>query len=180
MDINNISIPAQKVLIEIGLSWDIIIGPSGSYVHNTSLKKLLEAKQPISVNKMTDSGRGRNGVIYSIIPMCKRYRLIDITDGNHQSYMLNDLGREVIEMMVSTCSYCNDTKLCRFCNGNGIRIDIKCGHNDWNGNRAIKKSSEECDKCDGNNLFCYQCKTNPGVCDICGDDEDADSSFNGI
>ena len=168
MEINDLSRPAQDVLIKIALGWDIIIGPSGSYVHDTSLKKLLEAQQPISINKMTNSGRGRNGVIYSIIPMCQKHRLIEIMgNGNHTKYLLNDLGREVIGAMLSTCSYCSGTKLCRFCR-DGVQISNCCDHGDWNGNNYEYKSPEACEECINGLMKCSACINEPGVCDRCG------------
>ena len=101
--INNLSPEAKTILIKISLNWQNIVGASGSYVNTSSLVLAHKAKRPWSANKLTDQGRGRNGVIYELIPMLEKYELVIINnERNYKMYMLTDLGKEVIGAMLYT------------------------------------------------------------------------------
>jgi hypothetical protein len=99
--ISNLSPEAKTILIKIGLNWQNIVGAFGSYVNRSSLWRAHKAQVPWSANKLTDQGRGRNGVIYELIPMLEKYELVIINnERNYKMYMLTDLGKEVIGAML--------------------------------------------------------------------------------
>jgi hypothetical protein len=99
--INNLSPEAKTILIKISLNWQNIVGAFGSYVNTSSLEIAHKAKEPWSANKLTDNGRGRNGVVYELIPMLEKYNLIiKNINKNYTVYMLTDLGKEVIGAML--------------------------------------------------------------------------------
>ena len=99
--ISNLSPEAKTILIRISLNWQNIVGSFGSYVNTSSLEIAHKAKVPWSANKLTDDGRGRNGVIYELIPMLEKYELVIINnERNYKMYMLTDLGKEVIGAML--------------------------------------------------------------------------------
>ena len=99
--INNLSPEAKTILIKIGLNWKNTVGSFGSYVNISSLELAHKAQRPWSANKLTDQGRGRNGVIYELIPMLEKYELIIINNQqNYRTYMLTHLGKEVIGAML--------------------------------------------------------------------------------
>ena len=95
--IDNLSPEAKTILIKIGLRWSYTVGPSGSYVNTSSLEKAYKAEGPWSANKLTDQGRGRNGVIYELIPLLKEYELVTVNnERNYTMYMLTEVGKEII------------------------------------------------------------------------------------
>ena len=99
--ISNLSPEAKTILIKISLNWQNIVGAFGSYVNTSSLETAYKAKEPWSANKLTDQGRGRNGVIYELIPLLEKYELVIINnERNYKVYMLTDLGKEVIGAML--------------------------------------------------------------------------------
>ena len=99
--ISNLSPEAKTILIKISLNWQNIVGSFGSYVNTSSLEIAHKAQRPWSANKLTDQGRGRNGVIYELIPMLEKYELVIINnERNYKMYMLTDLGKEVIGAML--------------------------------------------------------------------------------
>jgi hypothetical protein len=99
--ISNLSPEAKTILIKISLNWQNIVGAFGSYVNTSSLEIAHKAKEPWSANKLTDNGRGRNGVVYELIPMLEKYNLIiKNINKNYTVYMLTDLGKEVIGAML--------------------------------------------------------------------------------
>ena len=99
--ISNLSPEAKTIIIKIGLNWQHTVGSFGSYVNTSSLVLAHKAKEPWSANKLTEEGRGRNGVVYELIPMLEDYELIIINnERNYKMYMLTDLGKEVIGAML--------------------------------------------------------------------------------
>ena len=99
--ISNLSPEAKTILIKIGLNWQNIVGSFGSYVNTSSLELAHKAQRPWSANKLTDQGRGRNGVVYELIPMLEKFELVIINNQqNYKVYMLTDLGKEVIGAML--------------------------------------------------------------------------------
>ena len=99
--ISNLSPEAKTILIKISLNWQNIVGAFGSYVNTSSLEIAHKAKEPWSANKLTDNGRGRNGVVYEFIPLLEKYNLvIKNVQKNYTVYMLTDLGKEVIGAML--------------------------------------------------------------------------------
>ena len=99
--ISNLSPEAKTILIKISLNWQNIVGSFGSYVNTSSLEIAHKAQVPWSANKLTDQGRGRNGVVYELIPMLTKYELVIINnEQNYKVYMLTDLGKEVIGAML--------------------------------------------------------------------------------
>ena len=99
--ISNLSPEAKTILIKISLNWQNIVGSFGSYVNTSSLEIAHKAQRPWSANKLTDQGRGRNGVVYELIPMLEKYELVIINNQqNYKTYMLTHLGKEVIGAML--------------------------------------------------------------------------------
>ena len=95
--ISNLSPEAKTILIKISLNWQNIVGSFGSYVNTSSLEIAHKAKGPWSANKLTDQGRGRNGVIYELIPLLKEYELVTVNnERNYTMYMLTEVGKEII------------------------------------------------------------------------------------
>ena len=100
--INNLSPEAKTILIKIGLNWKNIVGSFGSYVNWDCLEIAYKAKEPWSANKLTDKGRGRNGVVYELIPLLEEYNLvIKNINQNYTVYMLTDLGKEIVGAMIN-------------------------------------------------------------------------------
>ena len=99
--IDNLSPEAKTILIKIGLRWSWIVGSFGSYVNKSSLEKAYKAERPWSANKLTEQGRGRNGVIYELVPLLKKYELVIVNnERNYTMYMLTEVGKEVIGAML--------------------------------------------------------------------------------
>lgn len=99
--INNLSPEAKTILIKIGLNWKNVVGSYGSYVNWSCLEIACKAQRPWSANKLTEKGRGRNGVVYELIPLLEEYNLvIKNINQNYTVYMLTDLGKEVIAAMI--------------------------------------------------------------------------------
>ena len=99
--IDNLSPEAKTILIKIGLKWSYIVGSFGSYVDTDTLEKAYKAEGPWSANKLTDHGRGRNGVINELIPLLEKYGLVIVNnERNYTMYMLTEVGKEVIGAML--------------------------------------------------------------------------------
>ena len=99
--IDNLSPEAKTILIKIGLKWSYIVGSFGSYVDTDTLEKAYKAEGPWSANKLTDHGRGRNGVINELIPLLEKYELVIVNnERNYTMYMLTEVGKEVIGAML--------------------------------------------------------------------------------
>lgn len=163
---------AQRVLMKIGSSWDIFVGPAGSYVGSGAFKTLLDSDEPLTIHGICkhDHGCGRNGVKYSIIPMLKKFELVEITEGNNTAYKLNELGKEVISAMVETCSYCCESKICNNCNGVGTKYECSHWKHDDNDD-LIVLNVHDCKDCNDDGMhFCGTCKGN-GICQHCLEDD---------
>lgn len=162
---------AQRVLMRIGSSWNFLAGPSGSYVHDGAFKTLVDSDEPLTIHAICKSdGRGRNGVKYEIIPMLKKFELVEVTEGRHTSYKLNELGKEVIAAMVETCSYCCESRICPTCYGVGTTHE--CGHWDYTGAaRPVQLYVNDCKGCNDDGMrFCGNCKGD-GICKGCLEDD---------
>lgn len=158
---------AQRVLMKIGSTWDILACPSGSYVQSGAFKTLLDSDEPLTIHAICKSdGRGRNGVKYEIIPMLKRFELVEVTEGNHTTYKLNELGKEVISVMVETCSYCCESRICGTCYGVGTTH--ACAHWDYS---HVQLNVNDCKGCNDDGMrFCQNCKGD-GICKSCLEDD---------
>jgi hypothetical protein len=152
--INSLSREAQVILIKIGLTWESFVGSSGSWVSRTSLIKLAEMNEPWSANKLTTKGQGRNGIIYSLVPLLKEYDLIRVIDGkNFTRYMLTETGKEIIRAMLFRCHQCNETRVCGKCNEN-LDIHNKPYPCSYTSHNIIS----ECQHCDENGMrLCWSC-----------------------
>ena len=184
--IEKMSMTSKIVMIKIGAEWSEVVGASGSWVSKTMLMKALEQERPWTANKLTQNGNGRNGIVYSLIPMLKSHHLVIVNSvGTHTKYMLTDTGKEVLQAMVYSCAQCNTTRVCRCEDGyehyrgelekckHTLRQD--CGTCEGSGFRNGMDSSrcwncvEHCENCDDeNNRFCYSCK-GTSVCKSCKD-----------
>ena len=163
--INSLSREAQVILIKIGLTWESFVGSSGSWVNRDSLIKLVKMNAPWSANKLTNKGQGKNGIIYSLVPLLKEYDLVRVIDGkNFTRYMLTETGKEIIKAMLFRCYQCNETRECQRCiiTEPDVIRSIPCS---WvmNCNHVIS----ECDGCDENGIkVCWSCKGNH-TCQSC-------------
>lgn len=162
---------AQKVLMRIGSSWDMYASPSGSYVWSGAFKTLVDSDEPLTIHAIckSDQGCGRNGVKYAVIPMLKQFELVEVTQGNHTKYKLNELGKEVIAAMVETCSWCCESRICGTCYGVGTTHE--CGHWDYSGNGGVQLNVNDCKGCNDDGIrFCQNCKGD-GICQKCLEDD---------
>ena len=75
-------------LAKIGATWKEYAGAFGSLVYNSIIIKMLKQDRPWSVNKLTFKGQGRNGVVYTLLPMLKTYHLVEEVGGmNYSRYI---------------------------------------------------------------------------------------------
>ena len=74
-------------LAKIGATWKEYAGAFGSLVYNSIIIKMLKQDRPWSVNKLTFKGQGRNGVVYTLLPMLKTYHLCN-NQGLKASFLL--------------------------------------------------------------------------------------------
>ena len=125
--ISSLSHEAVFAMLKISMTWPDIVGSSGSWVSKDQLRKMLRQERPWSANKLTNNGCGRNGIIWSLIPMLKKNNLVIVHPGFHFTrYELTEVGTEVIRAMVWNCSNCNNTRECDFCNS-GVS-EYQCSH----------------------------------------------------
>ena len=182
--LEQMSAEAKNTLIKMGASWVDIVGSSGSWVSKRQLGKAMEQESPWTANKLTDRGRGRNGVTWSLIPLLKSYNLVTVINGTHTRYMLNPIGKEVLSAMLYNCSFCNTTRECQcedglshhhdgtiqtcshinrqdcqYCDGSGRSND-----GDYDCRRCTVGQCEYCD--DQRNRYCYSCKGSM-ICNHC-------------
>jgi len=182
--LERMSMPAKLVLIKIGTEWVEVVGSSGSWVSKEMLGKALEQEAPWTANKITNKGRGRNGVVYSLIPLLKAFELVTIINGTHTRYMLNQTGKEVLNAMIFNCGRCRTTRLCSC--GDGFSHHYtdnhveQCGHidredceycngtgNSLSGDYDCRRCTLSCQYCDGSrNRYCYECRGTK-VCGQC-------------
>ena len=114
--ITSMSPEGQMALAKIGATWKEYAGAFGSLVYNSIIIKMLKQDRPWSVNKLTFKGQGRNGVVYTLLPMLKTYHLVEKVEGMRYSrYMLNDIGKEVMRVMMYSCTVCNQSRECPRC-----------------------------------------------------------------
>jgi hypothetical protein len=159
--IQRMSPEAKNALIKIGLDWRYIVGGTGSWVTDSMLKKAKAQQFPWSMNKITDNGRGRNGVKYSLVPtFMKLNLLIENTEGTNPTYMLTEIGKEVISAMLFNCNTCNNDRICRKCSSTGYMEEL-CQHTNMRDcktcNGTGKIDDDECWECDAENDTCTQC-----------------------
>ena len=184
--IEQMSHQAKYALINIGSIWPEIVGSSGSWVSKRMLMKALEQERPWTANKLTTKGNGRNGIVYSLIPMLKDQDLVVInSEGTHTKYMLTEIGKEVLNAMVYACSQCHTSRMCRCGDGYnrstiGSQEIQKCTHierqdcgfcggtGEHDGGRCWR-CDETCNSCDEDrNKYCYSCRGTQ-ICQYCKD-----------
>lgn len=160
--VSSMSIEGQMTLAKIGLSWKDYAGEFGSLVYNSVLVKMLKEDMPWSVNKLTHKGQGRNGVVYTLLPMLKKYELVEEIGGkNYTRYQLTDTGKEIMRGMLWTCSNCDQTRECSRC-WQGLEYNENDEHQlqgyECNNSGYESHDIRTCSRCDefGKQL-CYQC-----------------------
>ncbi len=187
--IEQMSHQAKNALISIGSTWPEIVGSSGSWVSKRMLMKALEQERPWTANKLTTKGNGRNGIVYSLIPMLKDQDLVVVnSEGTHTKYMLTEVGKEVLRAMVYACSRCHTSRMCS-CGDGYNRYTIssqeiqQCSHTlrqdceDCGGTGETARGRcwgcvETCNACDEDrNKYCYNCRGTQ-ICQYCKDPED--------
>jgi len=176
--ITSMSPEGQMTLAKIGVTWKEYAGAFGSMVYNSILIKMLKQDRPWSVNKLTHRGQGRNGVVYTLLPMLKTYHLVEEVGGMRYSrYILNDIGKEVMRVMMHSCSICNQTRECSRC-WKGLQYikDDEGQMQSYECNRAIRYGTEhKIDECRWCNAFghqlCYTCN-GENKCQYCVSDDE--------
>ena len=174
--ISSMSPEGQMALAKIGMTWKEYAGAFGSLVYNSVIVKMLKQDRPWSANKLTENGQGRNGIIYTLLPMLKTYQLVEEVGGmNYSRYMLNDTGKEVMRAMMYSCTMCNQTRECSRCwqgveqrkNEEGQMQGYEC-----NSNRYENHNIETCRNCNefGHQL-CYTCR-GTNKCHYCVSDDE--------
>lgn len=114
--ISRMSPEGQMTLAKIGVTWKEYAGYYGSIVTRDVLTKMIKQNLPWSANKITQNGHGRNGVLYTLLPMLKEQELVEEVDGkNYTRYELTDIGKEVIRVMLYACTNCDQTRKCSRC-----------------------------------------------------------------
>lgn len=158
---------AKIVLIKMGIDWKNMTGNSCSWVSNDLLNKLLKIEFSWTINALKKfSGCGRAGIEWGLMPKFKEYNLVEKDEqvsGRFDYWKLTNVGREVLTMMMTCCSECNNTGICQQCEGTGIKEDhIPCEHTlytECNGcNESGKdEDGEECWICIGPGQTCSEC-----------------------
>ena len=174
--ISSMSPEGQMALAKIGVTWKEYAGAFGSLVYNSIIVKMLKQDRPWSVNKLTFKGQGRNGVVYTLLPMLKTYQLVEEVGGmNYSRYMLNDTGKEVMRAMMHSCTACNQTRECSRCwqgleytKGENGQLQGKECNSRVNENHNI----ETCRNCnDFGHQLCYTCH-GTNKCHYCVSDDE--------
>ena len=176
--ISSMSPEGQMTLAKIGATWKEYAGAFGSLVYNSIIIKMLKQDRPWSVNKLTFQGQGRNGVVYTLLPMLKTYHLVEEVEGMRYSrYMLNNIGKEVMRVMMYTCTVCDQSRECQKCwKGLDYHKDDEGRMQSYECGRAIRYGAEhkidECRHCNefGHQL-CYTCN-GENKCQYCVSDDE--------
>lgn len=173
--ITSMSPEGQMALAKIGVTWKEYAGAFGSLVYNSIIIKMLKQDRPWSVNKLTFQGQGRNGVVYTLLPMLKTYHLVEEVGGkNYSRYILNDTGKEVMRAMMHACSNCNQTRECSRCwKGLDYHKDDEGRMQSYECNRSSTEHKiDECRHCNefGHQL-CYTCD-GTNKCQYCVSDDE--------
>lgn len=176
--ITSMSPEGQMALAKIGASWKEYAGAFGSLVYNSIIIKMLKQDRPWSVNKLTFKGQGRNGVVYTLLPMLKMYNLVEEVGGmSYKRYTINDTGKEVMRIMMHTCTVCDQTRECQRC-WNGLQY-TKDEEGQMQSFACMKAGSlfaehniDECQHCNefGHQL-CYTC-SGTNRCRYCISDDE--------
>jgi hypothetical protein len=162
--IDRMSPQALKALAKIGTTWIDIVGSHGNKVSRSVLRKAREMQIPWSVNKITNNGQGRSGIINTFVTTFVQQELMtENNEGHFTKYMLTEIGHEVIDAMLYSCMRCGNDRICTHCvDGfqcqNGERVI--CGHTD----------RDQCNYCNGTGIRdsgnqCRTCTTNCENCD---------------
>jgi len=173
--ITQMSPEGQMALAKIGVTWKDYAGYYGSLVPNDVLIRMLKQNLPWSANKITQQGQGRNGVLFTLLPMLKDQGLVEEVDGkNYTRYSLTNTGKEVMRAMLYVCTSCNQTRECSRC-WQGVEFD-----RDENGQvqgvvcRDTKPGHDikTCEYCNefGHQL-CYSCQ-GKNICQHCISDDE--------
>lgn len=181
--ISRMSPEGQMALAKIGVTWKDYAGYFGSIVPHTVLIKMMKQNLPWSANKITQKGQGRNGVLYTLLPMLKEQGLVEEVDGrNYTRYRLTNIGKEVIRSMLYACSSCHQTRECSHCwqglyytkDDKGQRQPSECGSESWRSYNAPEHKIDECEHCNefGHRL-CYTCKGTK-TCHYCISDDEVE------
>lgn len=174
--ISSMSPEGQMALAKIGATWKEYAGAFGSLVYNSIIIKMLKQDRPWSVNKLTFKGQGRNGVVYTLLPMLKTHHLVEEVGGmSYKRYILTDTGKEIMRVMMYSCTMCDQTRECSRCwqglqyteDEVGRKQGIECSRN-----RLSEHNTNECQYCNefGHQL-CYTCH-GTNKCQYCISDDE--------
>jgi len=182
--ISRMSPEGQMALAKIGVTWKEYAGYYGSLVPRDVLITMIKQNLPWSANKITQKGQGRNGVIYTLLPMLKEQELVEEVDGrNYTRYTLTDTGKEVMRAMLYSCTSCDQTRECPHCwqglyyltddKGNKTPSQCSRARSRLGGqNTGADHKISDCNQCNefGHRL-CYSCKGTNKCQNCISDDE---------
>lgn len=165
--ISELSDDAKIVLIKMGIDWKAMTGNSCSWVSNELLESLFKIEHSWTINSLQKfSGCGRAGIEWGFMPKFKEYNLIvrdDVITGRYTYWKLSDIGREVLNIMLTSCTECNNTGICGMCNGEGTPPNAEeCNHKLWTdcqecGADGKDDDGDECWHCIGPGQTCNEC-----------------------
>lgn len=165
--ISELSDDAKIVLIKMGIDWKAMTGNSCSWVSNELLESLFKIEHSWTINSLQKfSGCGRAGIEWGFMPKFKEYNLIvrdDVITGRYTYWKLSDIGREVLNIMLTSCTECNNTGICGMCDGEGTPPNAEeCNHRLWTdceecGADGKDSDGDECWHCIGPGQTCNEC-----------------------
>ena len=165
--ISELSDDAKIVLIKMGIDWKNMTGNASSWVANELLVALLRVEHSWTINSLQKfSGCGRAGIEWGFMPKFKEYNLIirdEEASGRFIHWKLSDVGREVLTIMLSSCTECGNTGVCSKCGGEGTPENADpCDH-------TVYTDCEECDANgkDSDGDECWHCIGPTQTCDKC-------------
>ncbi|MBT5638172.1 MAG: hypothetical protein HOJ16_06385 [Candidatus Peribacter sp.] len=150
--ISELSDDAKIVLIKMGIDWKNMTGNASSWVANELLVALLRVEHSWTINSLQKfSGCGRAGIEWGFMPKFKEYNLIirdEEASGRFIHWKLSDVGREVLTIMLSSCTECGNTGVCSKCGGEGTPENADpCDHTVYTD--CEECDANTCDKCNG-------------------------------
>ena len=129
--IEDLSPAAKELMINLGLLWRRNTGNTGSFVSHRLLQAVVKATTPWTMNSLKkSSGEGLNGIKYGLLEDLTNCQILfKVEGGRFDKYHTTPAGKEVLLAIILICDVCNNTRLCRQCNGNGVHLDEDpCSH----------------------------------------------------
>ena len=167
--ISELSDDAKIVLIKMGIDWKNMTGNASSWVANELLVALLKIEHSWTINSLQKFSKcGRAGIQWGFMPKFKEYNLVvqdEEASGRYVYWKLSNVGREVLTIILSSCTECENTGICSKCNGTGTPENADpCNH-------TVYTDCEECnaDGKDEDGDECWHCIGPKKTCSDCND-----------